>query len=84
VLAGDIEVMDVVGEVVAVGEDATAGAYGEVEGEAALLGVGARVHARLHDAFADGGLIEKLGEMTDGVIHRSLLHMICVHFSDAS
>jgi len=39
VLAGDVEVMDVVGEVVSVGEDATAGGDREMEGEAALAGV---------------------------------------------
>ena len=67
VLAGDIEVVDVVGEVVSVGEDAAAGADGEMEGEAALVGVRARVHAGLHHGFGDGLGVEELGEVTDGV-----------------
>ena len=75
-LAGDVEVVDVVGEVVAVAEDAAARADREMEGEAALMGVGARVHARLHDAFADGSLVEELGQMADGVVHQSLLRML--------
>ena len=54
VLAGNVEVLDVVAEVVAIAEDAAARADGEREGEAVLVGVGARVHARLHDALADG------------------------------
>jgi len=86
VLAGDVEVVDVIGEVVAVREDATSRADGEMKGEAPLLGVGARVHARLHDAFADGSLVEKLGQMADRVVHRSLLRMLhgVRHFSATS
>ena len=67
VLAGDVEVVDVVGEVVSVGEDAAAGADGEMEGEAALVGVRARVHASLHHGFGDGLGVEELGKVADGV-----------------
>jgi hypothetical protein len=84
-LAGDVKVVDVVGEVVAVAEDATAWAHRKVKGKAALLSIGARVHTRFHDAFAHGRLVKELGQMADGVIHRSLLHMlIYVHFSATS
>jgi len=69
VLAGDVEVMDMVGEVIAIAEDAAARADGEVKGEAALVLVRARVHARLHHAFADGVAVEELREVADGVIH---------------
>ncbi len=61
-LAGNVEVMDVVGEVVAVAEDTTARADGEVKGETALILVAARVHTRLHHAFADGIAVEELGQ----------------------
>ncbi len=72
VQAGDVEVMHVIREMVAIAEDAAAGADGEVKGQAALLHIGARVHARLHDAFAHRGLVEKLRQMADRVIHRYL------------
>ncbi len=69
VLAGDVEVVDVVAEVVAVGEDAATGADGEVEGEAALVGVGAGVHAGLHHGLADGVFVEEFCQVADGVEH---------------
>ena len=53
VLAGNVEVLHVVAEVIAIAEDAAARADGEREGEAVLVRVGARMHARLHDALAD-------------------------------
>ena len=68
-LAGDVKVVDVVGEVVAVAEDATAWAHRKVKGKAALLSIGARVHAGLHHALADRVAIEELGEMADRVVH---------------
>ena len=69
VLAGNVEVMDLVGEVVAVAEDAAARADGEMEGEAALVLVAARVHARLHHALAHRIGVEELGQMTDRIVH---------------
>ena len=73
VLAGNIEVLHVVAEVVAIAEDAAAGADGERKGEAVLVEVGARVHARLHDALADGVRVAEAGEVADGVeIHGQL------------
>ena len=72
VFAGDVEVLDVVAEVVAIAEDAAAGADGERKVEAVLGGVGARVHARLHDALADGVRVAEAREVADGVeVHRA-------------
>ena len=73
VLAGDVEVMDGVGEVVAVGEGAAPRRDGQVEGEAALLRVRARVHARFHHGFGDGLVVQELGEVADGVEDGGLL-----------
>ena len=67
VFAGNVEVLDVVAEVVAIGEDAAARADGERKGEAVLVGVGARVHARFHDALADGLRVAEAREVPDGV-----------------
>ena len=67
VLAGNVEVLHVVAQVVAIAEDAAARADGEREGEAVLAGVGARVHARLHDALADGVRVAEAREVPDGI-----------------
>ena len=73
-LAGNVEVLHVVAEVVAIAEDAAARADGEREGEAVLVGVGARVHARLHDALADGLRVAEAREMPDGIeVHARLV-----------
>ena len=65
--AGDVKVVHVVAEMIVVGEYAAPGAYGERKGEAMLLAVGARVHARLHDALADAAGVAEAGEVADGV-----------------
>jgi len=67
VLTRNVEVVDVVAEVVAVGEDAAAGTDGEREGEAVLIGVGAGVHARFHDALADRARVAVTRKVPDGI-----------------
>src|SRR5262245_49353196 len=37
--------------------------------DAALQAVAARLHPRLHHAFADGLVVEEAGDVADGVIH---------------
>jgi hypothetical protein len=64
-LARNVEVMHVVGEVIAIAEDSATRADGEVEGKTALRVVTARMHPRLHHAFADGVTVEELREMAN-------------------
>jgi hypothetical protein len=67
VLAGNVEVLHVVAQVVAIAEDAAARADRERKREAVLVGVGARVHARLHDALADGLRVAEARKVPDGI-----------------
>jgi hypothetical protein len=69
VLPRDVEVVDLVGQMVAVAEDAATRAHREMKRQAALVLVGARMHARLHHALAYRVGVEELGEMADRVIH---------------
>ena len=75
VLAGDVEVVDLVGQVVSVAEDAAARADREMEGEAALVLVAARMHARLHHGLAHRVGVEELGQMTDRIVHATPLKL---------
>jgi hypothetical protein len=70
-LAWDVEVVHVVGEVVPIAEGATAWADGEVKGETALRIVAAWMHPRLHHAFTYRVAIEELREMANRVIHEA-------------
>ena len=67
VLAGNVEMMNIIAKVVAVGEDAASRADGERKSQAVLLRVGARMHARFHDAFADRLRIAIAREVPDGI-----------------
>jgi hypothetical protein len=63
--------MDVVAHVIAIGENPATGAYGQGKRKAALIIVAARVHPRLHQAFAYLVRIKELGEMPYQIkIHR--------------
>ena len=71
VLPRNIEVMDVVAQVIAIGENPATGADRQGKREAALIVVAARVHARLHEAFAYLVRIQELGQMPYQIkIHR--------------
>ncbi len=67
--AGNIKMMDAVAEIIAILIDQRTRIDGELEGETALGAFRARVHAHLHQAFADGGIVAKLGQMADGIEH---------------
>jgi hypothetical protein len=56
-LPGNIEVVHLVGQMVAIAEDAAARADRQMKRQAALVLVGARMHARLHHALADRELL---------------------------
>jgi len=77
VLAGNVEVLHIVALMIAVAEDAAARADGEREVEAMLVRVRARVHARFHDALADGARIAE----TSQVSNRIKIHVRCLRFS---
>ena len=59
--AGNIKMMHAVAEIIAILIDQCARIDGELEGETALGAFRARVHARLHQTFADGGIVTELG-----------------------
>src|SRR5207302_9566348 len=65
--SGYIKVMDDVAQEIAVLHDGGRGAYVEREAETALAFVAARLHADLHDALADGGLVAEFGYVVDGI-----------------
>src|SRR3569833_595326 len=70
-LSGNIEMVHVVSEVIAVGEDAAPWADGKRESKAMLLSIGAGMHPRLHNALADRARIAIAREMPYGVeVHR--------------
>jgi hypothetical protein len=63
--------MDVVAHVIAIGENPATWTNGQGKGEAALIIIAARVHPRLHQAFAYLVRIKELGEMPYQIeIHR--------------
>jgi hypothetical protein len=63
VLSRDIEVMDIIAQVIAIRENPATGADRQGEGEAALIVIAARVHARLHEAFAYLVRVKELGQV---------------------
>ena len=69
VRAGNVEVVHVIAEVVAVTEDAAARRDGKLKGEAALVFVGTGVHARFHDGFADLVRVHEFCKVANGVVH---------------
>ena len=74
--AGNVEVMDDVAQRIAIGEDVGAGRRRELEPEAALTELGPRLHANLHDALADGGVVVEARDVSDAVVHGCLAHAI--------
>src|SRR5271155_3776308 len=70
--AGNIEVVDHVSEKIAIDHDAGLRKHTEREGHAALARIGARLHADFHDAFAHGGLVTKLGDVSYRIGHSVL------------
>src|ERR1035441_617857 len=68
-LPGNVEVVYLVRQVIAVAEDAAARAYGEVKRQAALVLVRPRMHARLHHALAHRVGIKKLRQMPNRIVH---------------
>ena len=65
--ARNVKVLDVVALVVPIAEDAATRTHGERKSEAMLVGIGTGVHARLHDALADGLRVAIAREVPDGV-----------------
>jgi len=65
----DIEVMDRVAKIVPIGLHTRPGMHHELKRQAALWAVRARLHARLHQAFAHVLAIAEFRQMADAVIH---------------
>ena len=67
--ARDVEVVDDVAVVILIHPHPGRRRGAETEAHATLAALAARLHARFHDAFADGPLVRKLGDVANGVQH---------------
>jgi hypothetical protein len=68
VVARNIEVVHLVGQMIAIGEDAAARAYRQRKGKAALVAVAARLHPDLHRALAHRVRIVEARQVLDRVV----------------
>ena len=65
----NVEVVNDVAVGILVHANARRGRRAQTEPDAVLRPVAARLHARLHDAFADGRFVGELGDVSNRVLH---------------
>src|SRR5271163_285203 len=67
--SGNIEVVHIVRQVVAIAEDPASRAHRKMKRQAALILIAPRMHPRLHHAFADLIAVQKLRQMANRIVH---------------
>ncbi len=70
-LPGNIEVMNVITDVIAIGKHPAPRAHRQVKGKTTLVALAARMHPRFHDALADRRGVMEFRQMLNGIEHET-------------